>query len=275
MTQLIYYKPIKNLKRCKMDIDSLVNTYGSYIYSYALKLSCDPHLAEDLAQETFIKAWKNSEQLVDNHALKAWLRKICLNSFLMHLRKEKKLAQISHEDIHTLENDGFLLETTFSEPTPEDEVLVDESIKELQNGCFLAMTRKLSLHQRMAFSLVDMFGLSIDETAKVLELSKSAVKGLLYRARMNLDSFFHSHCNLIHVNNPCNCKAWIGFVEQKNHLKNKSLRKQTAKTLDYTQSNYTFDTSVRNKIYLLYKNMPDKKPPMDWYNTITELIKKI
>lgn len=258
-----------------MDIDNLIGTYGSYIYNYALKLSCDPYIAEDLTQETFIKAWKNSEQLLVNHAVKAWLRKICLNSFLMHIRKEKKSVQTNYEDIHTLESDGTLLDNSFSEPTPEDEVLVDESIRELQNGCFLAMARKLSLHQRMVFSLIDMFGLSIDEAAEVLELSKSATKGLLYRARMNLDSFFHSHCSLIHVNNPCSCKAWIGFVEQKTNLKNETLRRPATKTLDYTQSNYTFDVSVRSKIYFLYKNMPDKKPPIDWYNSVTQLIKKI
>ncbi len=54
------------------------------------------------------------------------------------------------------------------------------------------MVRYLTLHQRIAFSLIDMFGLSLDEVSSLIGISKSATKGLLYRAHMNLDSFFIS-----------------------------------------------------------------------------------
>ncbi|WP_242873185.1 RNA polymerase sigma factor [Clostridium magnum] len=121
-------------------------------FNYALKLSCHPHIAEDLVQETFISAWQNIETLDNPNAIKAWLRKICFNNFLMKERKSKAYSELPYDDINSLEKEGYLFVN--NPPKPEDEVIVEESIRELQNGCFLAMVRRLTLHQRIAFSLV-------------------------------------------------------------------------------------------------------------------------
>lgn len=258
-----------------MDIDYLVSTYGSYIYNYAFKLCCHPSAAEDLAQETFVKAWRSLNQLMNEKAVKPWLKKICLNTFLMEIRKKNNQEEICCDDLETLDRDGSFFDSVFSLPTPEDEVMVDEAIRELQNGCFYAMARKLSLNQRITFSLVDMFGLSIDEVADILGLSKAAVKGLLYRARMNLDGFFHSHCSVIEAANPCSCQAWIGFIEQRSDIQNEVLKEKLATRLDYAKSGYTFDATVRSKVQYLYKNMPDRKPSIDWYQQIIDLIKEM
>ena len=256
-----------------MEIEILLNSYGTYIYNYALKLSCHPTTAEDLAQETFIKAWENLEQLQNPDAIKSWLRKICLNIFLMKARKENKYTEIPYEEIDALAKEGYLL--TDSSPSPEDEILVEEAIRDLQNGCFLAMARRLTLHQRIAFSLTDMFGLPLDEVAPLIGVSTQAAKGLLYRARMNLDSFFDNHCNLIDTANPCSCQAWIAFSKSRNNLQKEAKEHHLVTSLDYTQSNYTFNVGVRNKINYLYQNMPNKKPSSEWYQNVITLTKEM
>lgn len=256
-----------------MDIELIINTYGNYVFNYALKLSCDPSAAEDIVQETFINAWRKNETLENPQAIKAWLRKICYNNFLMKQRKNASYSELLVEDINLLEKEAHLF--VDNPPKPEDEVIVEESIRDLQNGCFLAMVRRLTLHQRIAFSLVDMFGLSLDEVAEIIGISKSATKGLLYRAHMNLDSFFSNHCNLLDVDNPCSCKAWIEFSKTRENLQNKSNKHKLITKLDYTESNYIFNSEVRRKINFLYKNMPDRKPSKEWYeevaNTINEM----
>lgn len=251
----------------------LINTYGTYVFNYALKLSCHPSAAEDLAQETFISAWQKIETLENPNAIKAWLRKICFNNFLMKERKNKDYSELLYDDIILLEKEGHLY--TDNLPKPEDEVIVEEAIRELQNGCFLAMVRRLTLHQRIAFSLIDMFGLSLDEVSKIIGISKSAAKGLLYRARMNLDSFFSNHCNLLDVNNPCSCKAWIEFSKSRDNLQKNSNKHKFIKKLNYTKSNYTFNSEVRGKINFLYKNMTDRKPSKEWYEEVINTINKM
>lgn len=256
-----------------MDIEALINTYGTYVYNYALKLSCQPSVAEDLTQETFISAWKKISTLENSSAIKSWLIKICFNNFLMKERKNKNYSELLYDDINLLEKEGQLFRDNL--PKPEDEVIVEETIRELQNGCFLAMVRRLTLHQRIAFSLVDMFGLSLDEVSKLIGVSKSATKGLLYRAHMNLDSFFHNHCNLLCVNNPCSCNAWIEFSKMREDLQKNSNKHKLITKLDYTELNYTFNNEVRCKINFLYKNMPDRKPSKEWYEEVINIINKM
>lgn len=249
-----------------MEFNIIYETYGKYIYNYALKLSCNPSIAEDIAQETLIKTWENLSQLKDDKAIKKWMRTICLNTFRMKMRKEYGKIELSYEDIIGLEGDGKLFKS--HEPLPEDFIIVDEGIRDLQNGCFLAMVRRLTLNQRIAFSLVDMFGLSIDEVSEILELTKSATKGLLYRARMNLDSFFGDHCNLLDVNNPCSCNAWIEFSKKRDNLQSETKKIKLISYIDYREKKYEYNQEVRNKIKYLYENMPDKKPSDNWYKNI-------
>lgn len=253
-----------------MDIELMMNTYGNYIYNYALKLSCDSNKAEDLTQQTFINAWLKIDTLKNKGSIKAWLRKICYNNFLMEQRKHNTYRELFYEDMELLEREGHLLDN--GDKRPEDEVIVEEEIRNLQNGCFLAMVRRLTLNQRIAFSLVDMFGLPLDEVAEILDISKGAVKGLLYRAHMNLDSFFSNHCNLLDINNPCSCKAWIEFVNTRNNLQKNANKHKLINKLDYTQSEYKYNKEVRGKIDYLYKNMPDRKPPEKWYKQVITTI---
>lgn len=252
-----------------MNVKELIYTYGKYIYNYALRLSCHPSTAEDLCQETFTKAWQKIDTLKNPNAIKAWLRKICFNNFLVNERKKGNSVQRPFDDeIQELEKEGEFYINSY--PRPEDQVIVRESVSEMQNGCFLAMVRYLTLNQRMTFSLIDMFGLSLQEVSQILNISKGAVKGLLYRAHMNLDSFFQDHCSILDVENPCRCEAWIEFYSRRQTLQDKV---QTVKTLNYKKSGYVFNKYTFNKIKYLYKNMPEKRPSDDWYQKIVDSLK--
>ncbi len=252
-----------------MQIEQLIREYGAGLYHYALRLSCHPKDAEDLVQETFLNAWRHLEELREERAAKQWLNKICYHQFLMKLRRTGRYQEELVEEFEQLEREGAALREVY--PGPEEEVLVEEEIRELQNGCFLAMVRKLTLNQRIVFSLVDMYGMRVEDTAEILGTSVSAAKGLLHRARMNIDSFFSDHCNLLDRNNPCSCKAWIEFAQNRDKLQNRT--KELLEALDYREKDYRFDPEVRKKIYYLYANMPMKKPEEEWYQGVINALK--
>lgn len=251
-----------------MDIIEIYKNYYKYVYNYALKLSCHPDDALDITQDTFIKAWQNLKTLENENALAKWLRTICFHEFISKVRKEKKFTNLDIEDWSKLEEEGILLAKVA--PLPDEEIIVDEEIKDLQNGCFLAMVRRLSLNQRIVFSLVDMFGLNVDFVSDVLGISKGATKGLLYRARMNIDSFFADHCNIIHEHNPCSCHAWINFSTNRSNLQKKA--HTIISKLDFEKKNYTYDEEVRRKIMFLYSNMPQQKPSDEWYQKVLKIL---
>ena len=251
-----------------MDIISVYNDYYKYIYNYALRLSCHPEDALDITQETFLTALKKIDTLKNEEAISGWLKSICFHKFIDDTRRNKYIIEV--ENLTSLENDSKLLQA--QEIQPETEVIVSDEIRNLQNGCFLAMVRKLTLNQRIVFSLVDMYGMKIEPVSDILKISVSATKGLLYRARMNIDSFFANHCDLIKEENPCSCKAWIEFSNNRSNLQ-KSTKKLIEK-LDFTKEGYVFDEEVRKKILYLYRNMPDKKPSDEWYKKVLKIIEK-
>lgn len=251
-----------------MNITDIFNNYYSYIYNYAFKLTCHPADASDIAQETFIKAWRKLDTLKDENALAKWLRSICYKEFLMKMRSDQNSKYSLVDDWDKLERDGALL--TNVTILPEDEVIVFEDIKSLQNGCFFAMVRRLSLNQRITFSLVDMYGLDITYVAGVMGITKGAAKGLLYRARMNIDSFFAGHCNLINEGNPCSCKAWIDFSTNRAAMQKKAT--ELVDRLDFEEKGYEYNEGVRKKLFYLYSNIPEQKPPEGWYEQVLTII---
>ncbi|WP_330654305.1 sigma-70 family RNA polymerase sigma factor [Faecalicatena faecalis] len=254
-----------------LDIDRIVKDYGTYIYNFALKLSGNTKDAEDLAQETFIKAWKNIETLKNPKSIKKWLRTICLNEFRMKINKDNRMKIDYTENIDDLIEDGkHLMDVS---PTLIDETFVNEEVSKIRDGCFLAMVRKLSINQRIAFSLVYMFGLPISEVAKLLQVTPKAVKGLLYRARMNLDSFFQGHCSILEADNPCKCSAWVNFVNQRADLQNKL--KKTLDILDYRYKDYSFDEATSAKVLYYYQNMPEYEPSDEWFESIIVSIRDL
>lgn len=248
----------------KLDIGDIYKNYYQYIYNYALKLACHPQDALDITQDTFLKAMEKLDTLEHEAALASWLRTICFHEFVNRTKREREKYLADTCDWERLEREGSLLVDSMIQP--EDEIIVEEEIRSLQNGCFLAMVRKLTLHQRIVFSLVDMYGMPVAYTAGLLDISTGAAKGLLYRARMNIDSFFSDHCNLIYEKNPCSCKAWIAFSENRSGLQKKT--KKLLERLDFEEKNYIYDETVRKRIQYLYRHMPEQKPPEEWYQSV-------
>lgn len=251
-----------------MNICDVYNNYYKYIFNYALILTCHPEDALDVTQNTFLKAMEKLDTLENEQALASWLRTICYHEFINMVQKDSRKFLVESDKLGMLEDEGHLLTDIVLQP--EDEIIVEEEVRSLQNGCFMAMVRKLTLRQRIAFSLVDMYGLPIEYVAEILDISKGAAKGLLYRARMNIDSFFANHCSIIYEKNPCACRAWIDFS-----LKRSNLQKQAGKLierLNYEQINYVYDENVRKRVLYLYRNMPEQKPSEEWYQSVLKIL---
>ncbi len=174
-----------------------------YIYSLCYKITTDMDISQDIAQETLLNAWEKQSQLKDIDKLKPWLRKIALNIFLNQKRKER-IKVLSAEELSETEQDGYKFEFISPAPSMEDEIIANETVKSIRNGCFLAMARKLTLEQRIVFSLTEMFEISLDEISDILNISIPAVKGLLFRARKNISNFFTDRCQWIDKSSPCN-----------------------------------------------------------------------
>ncbi len=159
----------------------LVENNSNNIYRLGLKMTGNPQDAEDILQETFIKAYNHLEGFEGRSKISTWLYRIAVNEALMLLRKRKDGLTSIDQGLQT--DEGSIIPRQIIDwcCLPEKELLRDEVREHIEEAINL-----LSDANRAAFLLRDVEGLSTREAAEVLEISESALKVRLMRARMQL-----------------------------------------------------------------------------------------
>jgi RNA polymerase sigma-70 factor (ECF subfamily) len=159
----------------------LVETYYELIYRLAYKMLNDPQEAEDILQETFLKAYRYIDGFDGRSSLSTWLYRIATNEALMSLRRKKLDTVSMDETLDTMEGEVEPVQIVDWCCLPEAELMSAEAQARLNQA-----TEKLPATLRVVFVLRDIQGLSTREVAEVLNLSETAVKTRLSRARLRL-----------------------------------------------------------------------------------------
>ena len=159
----------------------LVNRYEGNIYRLARHITQNPEDAEDVLQETFLKAYEHLADFQGNSKFYTWLVRIAVNQALMKLRKRKTDASVSLDDPFDTGEESLVREIAVWEPNPEQTYSQEEIRAILQKA-----VESLPPTFRAVFALRDIEELSTEETAAALNLSIPAVKSRLLRARLRL-----------------------------------------------------------------------------------------
>jgi RNA polymerase sigma-70 factor (ECF subfamily) len=141
----------------------------------------NPQDAEDILQETFIKAHKALPNFEGRSSLSTWLYRIATNEALMFLRKKRPVQISVDEPIEDDEGHERPRQIIDWCCLPEDELMSTEARANLDRS-----VQQLPDSLRAVFLLRDIEGLSTRETAEVLDISETAVKTRLSRARFRL-----------------------------------------------------------------------------------------
>jgi len=158
----------------------LVEQTSPKIYALGLRMLANEQDAEDMLQETYLKAYKALPNFEKRSSISTWLFRIAVNEALMLLRKRKSTANMVEIEKDE-ENDETPLEIIDWCCLPEQEMLSAETRTILNEAA-----EKLSPALRLVFQLRDVDGFSITDTAEILSISEDAVKTRLARARMKL-----------------------------------------------------------------------------------------
>lgn len=160
----------------------LVDEYSTPIYRLALRMLANPQDAEDVLQETFLKALRALPDFEGRSSLSTWLYRIAVNEALMAMRKRKPQVSLSapNEEGEDEEN-GEEMQIVDWGKLPESELLSSEA-----RGYVDRAIEGLPQTLKVVFLLRDIEGLSIEETAAALGISQAAVKTRLLRARLRL-----------------------------------------------------------------------------------------
>jgi RNA polymerase sigma-70 factor (ECF subfamily) len=155
----------------------LVERYETKVYSLAIKMLRNPEDAEDVLQDTFLRAYRGIKSFQGNSTFSTWIYRITANSALMRLRK-KQLPTVSIDDADEREAPINIADWS---PGPVEQLLTQETQKAMDEAI-----EALPPEFKQVFILRDVEELSNAEVAEILDLSVAAVKSRLHRARLKV-----------------------------------------------------------------------------------------
>jgi len=162
-------------------IAQLIDTHGSRVYSLALRFCGNPQNAADVVQETFLGAFKSWHTFRGESSASTWLYRIASRACKRFHRTE------SRQGAHAVP-----LETDLPASGPVPDVLTDHAsplTEAVRNEAIAALEREISElpdEYRIPIVLKEIAGLSVLETAEVLDMKEATVKTRLHRGRLAL-----------------------------------------------------------------------------------------
>jgi RNA polymerase sigma-70 factor (ECF subfamily) len=168
--------------------DELVQRYQERIYATVYHMTSNHEDANDLAQESFIKAFQALKSFKGGSSFYTWLYRIAVNKTINFLKQRKNRIHLSLNDLDfNAEHDPDLV-AFVSDKTPRR----DANLSELQEKLNTALM-KLSEPHRLVVVLHDVQGLSHEEIAKVMDCNIGTVRSRLFYARQQLQAWLSDY----------------------------------------------------------------------------------
>jgi RNA polymerase sigma-70 factor (ECF subfamily) len=159
----------------------LVERHEQRIFFVAQRMTRNREDAEDVVQQSFQKAFTHMDRFENRSSFATWLTQVAINEALMLLRKRRGLREVLIDDVNGNEGAAISLEFPDSSPDPEASYAQREWLGMLS----LAMN-ELTPGIRKAIQLRELDERSSEETARIMGISVSALKGRMFHGRKRL-----------------------------------------------------------------------------------------
>jgi len=164
------------------DLTYLIESYGKDVYGFCYKLTRDKHQADDLYQETFLKATELCHKIDKSKNPKSFLIAIAANTWKNQWRKfgwRNRIAKmVEFQD--DFDNESYMIDTT----TPEL-VAISNEVYTMIDRASASLNDKLKIPLYMYYNT----GLSIEDIAYSLKIPTGTVKSRLYKARKMIKEY--------------------------------------------------------------------------------------
>src|SRR6478752_2070177 len=147
------------------------------LYNFAFRLTLDEDDANDLVQETYLKAYRFFDYFEQGTNAKAWLFRILKNSFINDFRKKSKQpSKVDYQEVESFYNSDDVDENITTD-------LRLESVQEMIGDEVANALNSLAVDFRTIIILCDLEGFTYEEMSKILDIPIGTVRSRLHRAR--------------------------------------------------------------------------------------------
>ncbi len=208
---------------------TLFITFQDQLKSYLYRLLASRADAEDIAHDTFIKAFDKLKTFQGKSSLKTWVFQIATNLAYNALKKRKRWT----EDVSAQAKE--LVMTTPSLAGEIEQIARTSNygqydIKEHIDTCFTCISKNLAIENQIVLMLKDVYDFSIKEIMLIVDRSEGVVKYMLQKARKTMTDIFDRRCALVNKNGVCHqCSELNGWFNPKQNQQSALMKIQMVK----------------------------------------------
>jgi RNA polymerase sigma factor (sigma-70 family) len=179
-------------------LGELLEQLRTPLFRLATSMFWDREDAEDATQEALIVVMTNLATFRGEASLSTWAHRIAVRLYLRRRRSPTENAGLTFDTFGADLLDGL---ATSDSARPDAELLAEE----VRIGCTLGVLQCLDRDDRVVFVLGDVFGMSGDQAAAILEISHDAYRKRLERVRARLRAFVTVNCGIVNPDAACRC----------------------------------------------------------------------
>jgi RNA polymerase sigma-70 factor (ECF subfamily) len=220
-------------------------TFQGELKSFILRMTASVQDAEDIVQETYIKAHAKLNTFRGESSLKTWVFSIASNLARDLLRSKKRwpetVTDICREE--SLGNPQFFQEALqIRQTSPQGNFEIKEHIA----LCFTCVSKSLPLEQQLALLLKEVYGFSMKEIASILNQTEAMVKYYLHTSRSRMIEVFDQRCSLINKQGICHqCTELNGIFNPKQKAQEELVKIEMAKDAENKSKEELFDLRMK------------------------------
>ena len=213
--------------------------------SFILRLTASVEDAEDIVQDTFIKAFSNIASFKGESTLKTWIFAIASNLAKDLLKSKKRWPQNVSDICKTaaMTNQQFFEEAmTIRMTSPQGHFEIKEHI----TFCFTCVSKSLPLEQHIALLLKEVYEFKVKEIAEIMDTTEAMVKYHLHVGRSKMVEIFENKCALINKQGTCHqCTELNGIFNPKQKAQEALAKIDLVRDADSKDKEHLFDLRMK------------------------------
>jgi RNA polymerase sigma factor (sigma-70 family) len=241
------------------------------IYGLALRMLYNPSDAEDASQEILLKIITHLGSFRGESSFNTWMYRVAANHLLTMRKRRAERGAISFEEYEESCDSISAVDWQESQSEPLQHLFVEE----IRISCLQGLLLCLDREHRLAYLLADVFDVSSEEGATILEITPAAFRKRLSRARGWIQDFLTKKCALINPDNPCHCEHNVVFQLGTSRFDDDHMvfAKHPCRIKDKEDAlNQIREMDELRQIAALFKRYPDFRAPAVFIENLRDLV---